>query len=268
MASKPAFYSNRKESVSTAGVIIALLLFGLVSLALVMFAIKNKPGSAAPANNVLAEQTPTAPAPPAIAKLEVLKNQTAPKPAIKSAQEKKREKSATVIVLPMPIVTQAPPPKQQPQQPAQRIERPRQAAINPAPRVSAVPQQTTVDVVKTESDIQPSARLITPADMNNAENAKPAQSVEKVDQKSLGGKAIPWYSVRVGYTDSKTRADILRDVLSQQGFIKAQTLAAGDGNFYVSLGDYMFRYQAEDVAENIRKKTSMEPQIYEKTVAK
>ncbi len=126
---------------------------------------------------------------------------------------------------------------------------------------------SSASVIKIEPT-QPKPRLVTANELNNLESAKAATSVQKIDTKSIGGKAIPWYSVRVGYTDSKVRADILRDVLAQQGFVKAETKKSDDGNYYVSLGDYMFRYQAEDLASTIREKTAMEPQIQEKTVAK
>jgi hypothetical protein len=257
MVQRPALKSHRRESINTAGVIIALLLFGLVSLALVTLSVKNKPASAsAPAPVAV-----TKPAAPdkvaAVTKRKPVepKKKPAQKTEDESDKRKPVEKKTAVAVATVTTISEKPTPSAK--ETLRRIER---------RSVSVSPRETTVTVVKAEP-ITPPTHIVTADELNNMEDAK-QHGVEKVDSKSLGGKAIPWYSVRVGYTDSKTRADILRDVLAQQGFIKAQTQAAGDGNYYVSLGDYMFRYQAEDIADNIKKKTSMEPEIFEKTVAK
>jgi len=254
MIQKRSFVSSKKESINAAGLIIALLLFGLVSLALVTLAVKNKTAAAVvPVPTEITAKTPVVisnsiPSEPPTAPV--------PKPKHKTEKPEVAEKSPTIIVMPVPVVTE--------RAPSISIERNKKNDGNQAPEP---PRQTKIKIEKSVPEPTP-PRMITAAELNNAEPEKTASAVVKVDTKSLGGKSIPWYSVRVGYTDSKVRADILRDVLAQQGFIKAQTLPAGDGNFYVSLGDYMFRYQAQDVADSIKKKTSLDPQIFEKTVAK
>jgi hypothetical protein len=131
----------------------------------------------------------------------------------------------------------------------------------------AATKNTTVNVqrVGTESETEVP---ISSTQLQNPGTASIPNPVEKVNSKSLGGKSIPWYSVRVGYTDSKMRADILRDVLREQGFITAETITTEQGTYFISLGNFTYRYQAEQVAEGIKEKTSLIPQVFEKTVAK
>lgn len=91
--------------------------------------------------------------------------------------------------------------------------------------------------------------------------------VEKVSAREIGNTAINWYSVRLGFTDSKTRAEVLRDVLAGQGFPEAKTVQSKDGTYHVNAGDFRFRHQAESAVKTLEEKTGIPSKIYEKTVA-
>lgn len=143
----------------------------------------------------------------------------------------------------------------------------KQAAAKKDKKTSSKPAgpSSTVDVRRTGGPSEP-LKPIVDTDLPG-EEAKTAR-VEKVDAKTIGGKTVLWYSVRAGYTDSKVRADILRDVLKDQGYATAETVSTGQNTYFVTLGDYQYRYQAEEVADGVKQKTGLIPQIYEKTVAK
>lgn len=91
--------------------------------------------------------------------------------------------------------------------------------------------------------------------------------VEKVSAREIGNTAINWYSVRLGFTDSKTRADVLRDVLAGQGFPEAVTVQSKDGTYHVNAGNFRFRHQAESAVKTLEEKIGIPTKIYEKTVA-
>lgn len=251
MVSKQAPTPVKREGINPSGIIVMTLIFGLASAGLISY---SEHGGLKPhmqVNTAPKSISAKSPAVPQRAVTEVPK----PKQTIDTATPKPKQRPAE-----KPAATERPSrPESEVVMPRANVER-RSAPVPPI----APPRPASVSIEK-EAPPAPAPKLITAAELNAG---KSATSVERVDVKSIGGKAIPWYSVRVGYTDSKARADILRDVLIQQGFIKAETNTAGDGNYYVSLGDYMFRYQAEDVAGQIKSRTSMEPQIFEKTVAK
>jgi len=143
------------------------------------------------------------------------------------------------------------------------------ARPQPVPKPKPAPESyTTVEVRRLGAAAEYPAP-IPKEEFQDPGKASVPGTVEKISRpEETEGKSIPWYSVRVGYTDSKMRADILRDVLKEQGFITAETVSTADGTHYVSLGDYGYRYQAEQVAESVKEKTGLIPQVYEKTVAK
>lgn len=95
----------------------------------------------------------------------------------------------------------------------------------------------------------------------------PPQGVEKVTAREIGNQAINWYSVRLGFTDSEVRANVLRDVLAAQGYPEARTIKSGDGTFHVNAGDFRFKSQAEKLSKELEDKTGIPSKIYEKTVA-
>ncbi len=153
-------------------------------------------------------------------------------------------------------------------EPAQPSPAPPQPAVRPTPAKS---EKTSVTINRVQqaarpvpSELLPNVTVPAPGRL-----VEPPPAVEKVDPKSINDPAAAmWYSVRVGYTDSKVRADILRDVLREQGFPKADTVNGGDGTYFVSLGDFNYRYQAEQVSDSVKDRTSLLPMIHEKTVAK
>ncbi len=250
MVSKPAPNPAKREGINPSGIIVMMLVFGLVSAGLISH---SKSGWNLNSQKGAGEKAVSVKAP--VNARDIIGEFPQPEPVGKTAAAPKPERK------PAPNPTVARPVPSEPETMPTRagVER-RAAAVPPI----AAPRPTSVSIEK-EAPPVTAPKLITAAELNAG---KSAPGIERVDVKSIGGKAIPWYSVRVGYTDSKARADILRDVLVQQGFIKAETRAAGEGNYYVSLGDYMFRYQAEDVAGQIKTRTSMEPQVFEKTVAR
>ncbi len=73
-------------------------------------------------------------------------------------------------------------------------------------------------------------------------------------------KLIPHYSVQVGYSDTKVRADVLRDVLTQQGYSNAKTVSSGKG-YIVVVDKYTFRNEAESAAQEIKNKLNVEPVV-------
>lgn len=96
----------------------------------------------------------------------------------------------------------------------------------------------------------------------------PAQHtvVERVQRDDSAAKVNKWYAVKVGITESKIRAEVLRDVLQNQGFGHARAKQSTDGNWYVSLGDYQFRHEAQEMIDEVKSRTSLIPTIVEKTV--
>ena len=90
--------------------------------------------------------------------------------------------------------------------------------------------------------------------------------VERISPRDVK-TAVPWYSLRVGYSNSKVRTETLRKVLVKQGFESARTERGKDGIYYVKVADHYFRNRAEGDAEQL-KKMGFSPIIYEKTVAR
>jgi len=128
-------------------------------------------------------------------------------------------------------------------------------------------QMTSVDIAPAAQG--PPSRLVSPEGLQHRIETGLPVNVDKVEpEKVEEGVPIDWYSVQVGFTDSKVRADVLKDVLLQQGYDQAKTVNAGNGTYYVALGDYRFRYQAEEAAEIVKEKTNLTARIHEKTVAR
>jgi len=137
---------------------------------------------------------------------------------------------------------------------------------------SAPPPVPGVRADKTEVSIasSPASRpstLVTRKDVAAKTGTGASAGVEKVKEKSLAGGPVDWYALHVGFTDSKVRADILRDVLAGQGFTEARTVSEGKNSFYIDVGRYQFRYEAELAAKTVSEKTGLTPRVYEKTVA-
>lgn len=128
-------------------------------------------------------------------------------------------------------------------------------------------RKSSIEIETGRREASTPSRLVTPAELKHRADTGLPENVEKVEASSLRGGAIPWYSVRTGYTDSKVRADILCDVLIGQGFHAAETVAEDDGTFFVSVGRYKFRYEAEDAAKEVGLSINLDARIHEKTVA-
>jgi hypothetical protein len=236
-----------KDGISATGIAIALAVFAAAAIA--FSSVADRAGIA-PAETTAAHQTlPSERMEPAQAQIattpdtgEIMRPaQTEPERQPVSAAEPRRE--------PAPA-RPAPPAVRQPSTTSERTS----VTINRAQQPSRPPQ----------SELLPNVTIPAPGRIVEAPPA-----VEKVDPKTINDpSAAMWYSVRVGYTDSKVRADILRDVLREQGFPKADTVNGGDGTYFVSLGDFNYRYQAEQVSDSVKDRTSLAPIIHEKTVAK
>ena len=77
----------------------------------------------------------------------------------------------------------------------------------------------------------------------------------------------PFYTVRLNKADSKYLADVVSDTLKKQGF-ETRTVPSGDGSFYVKVGDYNFRYAAENAKKQLNDLGFNEAYIEEKTAAR
>lgn len=135
------------------------------------------------------------------------------------------------------------------------------AIREPARKPAARPERT-----KRESG---ESRLVTDIEVEKLEDvgAGVPPEVTKINSSSIGNKAINWYSVRVGFTESKLRADVLRDVLAGQGFPDAKTVKSSDNTYHVAVGNYRFKHEADDAAKKLVDKTGLSPRVFEKTVA-
>jgi len=118
----------------------------------------------------------------------------------------------------------------------------------------------------TNIELQPS-NLIVKTDISNDNNVEFPPEIQKIDSEEVKEGSMLWYSVRVGYTDSKIRADILHDVLRDRGFATSKIELSDTGTYYISLGEFIYRYQAEELCKSVKEKTNLVPVIYEKTVA-
>ncbi|HOC90946.1 MAG TPA: SPOR domain-containing protein [bacterium] len=236
-----------KDGISAAGIAIALAVFVVVAMGLTR----------------LSDRAVTAPAEMTAA------HQTLPREHVEQAQVAAAPETGEIMPpaqaeTERQIVAAAEPRRE----PAQPRPAPPQPAVRPTPAQS---EKTSVTINRVQqaarpvpSELLPNVTVPAPGKL-----VEPPPAVEKVDPKSINDPAAAmWYSVRVGYTDSKVRADILRDVLREQGFPKADTVNGGDGTYFVSLGDFNYRYQAEQVSDSVKDRTSLLPMIHEKTVAK
>ncbi|HOX27962.1 MAG TPA: hypothetical protein PLQ76_02275 [bacterium] len=243
-------FSSRKETINPTGILVALIVFVLASFAvgwmtgIIGDRNPDKPMSAAPRISKENKNIPTA----------VASSHAPTAPAVKAAEK-------------------TPPPPRPRRKVAEKTEPPKRETIKtapPAPRETVrrvAPRSIAKTAAAAESQLK--SPKLNPAHYTDSEKEIIIPPpVEKVDVKSINGKPVAWYSVRVGYTDSKSRADILRDVLREQGYIKAETESDSKGSYYINLGQYLYRYQAEEVSGTVADKTGLTPQIFEKTVAK
>lgn len=269
MPNKTVQTPQPKEGINPVGILAALTVFVLVSLALIWATGRVGANNEHPLK-AAASSPKTAPA--------GLVGETKPQPS-ETAKQPETEKSGILPELEGPAATeQKPEPETENNQVIADIPKPaafpdatretKPAAAKKDKKTSSKPAgpSTTVDVRRTGGPSEP-LKPIVDTDLPG-EEAKSSERVEKVDAKTIGGKTVLWYSVRAGYTDSKVRADILRDVLKDQGYATAETVSTGQNTYFVTLGDYQYRYQAEEVADGVKQKTGLIPRIYEKTVAK
>lgn len=94
----------------------------------------------------------------------------------------------------------------------------------------------------------------------------PKEIIERVPEPKAPAGA-QWYSVRAGYSESRTRTDTLREVLAGQGFTEAKTVRDSDGLYYVRVAEFRFRHLAEETFNNLED-MGFEPTMHERTVAK
>lgn len=97
--------------------------------------------------------------------------------------------------------------------------------------------------------------------------AKPPREIIERVPKAKAEKGTPWYSVRAGYSESRSRTDTLREVLAGQGFPAARTMRDTDGLYCVEVADFRFRHLAEETFGKLEE-MGFEPTIHERTVAR
>ena len=92
-------------------------------------------------------------------------------------------------------------------------------------------------------------------------------TVVRVKPPANASASDPFYSVRLNKAESKVLADVVADTLKKHGFDDAAAVRTPDGQYSVKVGDFNFRYAAENAKKQLQDLGFQETYIEEKTVA-
>jgi hypothetical protein len=142
---------------------------------------------------------------------------------------------------------------------------PARSVSPPAPPQAAAAVKSASPAPKPPAQSNPAMK---PASSKpTAVSAAAPDTVVRVKPPANASASDPFYSVRLNKAESKVLADVVADTLKKHGFDDAAAVRTPDGQYSVKVGDFNFRYAAENAKKQLQDLGFQETYIEEKTVA-